>query len=133
MVKVLLFNTGSSAGSSVSSMSSNNNGRPTRMEFSSERSRFTLLSLVTSRLFRLSMLRTHCLAWPCGSIISGHRSPRCTSNALSVLTSSVGRPCSCHSRTSTGSPMACMRLKPSEHGTSAATTLDTQCCSSSAR
>ena len=60
-------------GSSSSPMFSIRTGVPNWMQFSRVRTKSESVSLTTWRLLAFSMFLTHLLAWPCGSIISGHR------------------------------------------------------------
>mmetsp|Transcript_3568 Transcript_3568/g.14859 ORF Transcript_3568/g.14859 Transcript_3568/m.14859 type:complete len:293 (-) Transcript_3568:1729-2607(-) len=115
-LKMAFASTGSRAGSSVSPMSSIKSGLPRRMQDSSVRSMFGLLSLDDARRRRTSMRLIQRFACSWGSIISGQRSPRVTMMALSVDTASVGRPSICHWRTTTASPTVFMRVGASLQG-----------------
>lgn len=97
-------------------MSSSSTGLPMRMAFSIVRSMFPSVRRMHRSADFASMLFTHRFAWPCGSIINGHRFPRVTSTPLSTLTESVGKPNTAHSRVSMGELSVRWRLKFSVTG-----------------
>mmetsp|Transcript_28799 Transcript_28799/g.85209 ORF Transcript_28799/g.85209 Transcript_28799/m.85209 type:complete len:221 (+) Transcript_28799:1917-2579(+) len=109
-MKVWRASSVSSAGSSASPQSSSSTGLPVRTQLFSTRMTPPSEALTQRRPLRASITLTHRLAWSCGSIISGQRLPLVTSTALSMLTSSVGRPCTHHSRTSTALDRVACRL-----------------------
>ena len=71
-LKVCFKSKGSRMGSKSSPMFSSSTGVPNWMQFSRVRTKSESVSLMTCRFLALSMFLIHLLAWPCGSIISGH-------------------------------------------------------------
>ena len=80
------------------------------MPFSSVRRKSFSVSLMICRFFEAYMLRTHRLACPWGSIISGQRRPIVVSSPFSQLKSSAGSPSICQPRNTTGTARAFRRV-----------------------